>query len=635
MKPTIAEVSIPISFARDDVFDYRVPDDAVDRVRVGTRVLVSFRYTVKTGYVTKIKDHSRYTSRLKTLLKVLDDHPLIDASLGSLADHLQRYYFCSQAQAMATVLPFRLKATKMTNTHMTPWSVDAARLVLTNEEEGHLRSIDKSKTTLFVRDEEGQSRWPLYSALVKRCLADGRSALVLAPTHEKADETKRLFDDAGLAPLIVSSTGARTKGFDTWQKAKQSPFCFMVGTRSAILAPVSRLGLVIIDEEDHFAYHQEQVPYYRAAQIARFRLTRDQGQLVLGSTAFSMETQTQNKDATQCITLPRLTPSPEIKIIDLQDEPQAYRRRRGVLAKTIEYRLADALDKKEKVFVYVPQKGFSTFLYCRKCRRAVACPHCSVSLRFSFQTKKMSCPLCTYKAPMQEICPTCQSSYVRYAGCGIEKVDNELARLFPRARIVLCEKGPIDPEAYDIMLSTTPPGEQDADRSVFDRTIIIGVDTLLGHLDFRSTEKAYQKLLRCESRTRREICLQTLLSDHYAMTFFKAHDTDGFLRAEGDQRREMRLPPAVRMAAILVRAQNETKAKQGADKIYRTIRKKTSLPQSDILKPVPVVPFKVRGHYRYHILMRYNELEPFRDILWKIIQNSASGATISLDPSIG
>jgi primosomal protein N' len=97
MKPIIAEVSIPISFARDDVFDYRVSEESAERVRIGTRVLVPFRTSVKTGYVTRIKDHSRYASRLKTILKVLDDHPLIDASLLSLADHLQQYYFCSQA----------------------------------------------------------------------------------------------------------------------------------------------------------------------------------------------------------------------------------------------------------------------------------------------------------------------------------------------------------------------------------------------------------------------------------------------------------------------------------------------------------------------------------------------------------
>ena len=635
MNKMILEVAVPVSFALNEQFDYLAPASC-QPVSVGCRVLVPFRSTVLLGYVIKIKKKSAFEKKLKPIIKNLDAVPLINEELLILAERIHQNYFCSLAEAISATLPIGLKkARKDTSEIKELAGQDIVPFDFINKENEFLSDKNVHAPLILLHDLSNQERWTLYSTIIKKTLNANKSVIFLVPDHGKIDFALKELG-LSLVPFVITSGETPSSSLQTWQEIKRKSFSFVIGTRSAVFAPVNNLGAIIIEEEEHFAYRQDQVPHYRALDMALLRRDMHNAQLALGSFMPSLDTYStiQHLRAYYWKIEPKI-PQAMVRLIDMRQE-FGFKGREKAISKILEYRLAHVLEKKEKILIYVNQKGFSTFLYCRRCKKTQTCPDCSSSLRYHFKQQSVSCPTCSYQAKSFDICPECKSAYVKYSGYGVEKVESELLRLFPSLKIFTYEKGSHPPDSYDIMLVTQQFLEDPTwGTYAFDMVAVTACDQMLGHFDFRSTERAFAKLLKLFFLARSEFCLQTHLVNHPALNFLSKNDVDGFLKDELNQRKELNLPPFAQMAMVMVRSPNQVKTEEVAQTFYKKLKSRR-LPKKcfELSEPVAMTPLRVRGNFRYQILIKYRDLEPLKKNILKLIKTRPKGSIVTFDPSV-
>ncbi len=271
MSAKIAEVAIPISIALNEQFDYLIPDDLLSSVCVGSRVLVPFRSSRVIGYVIGLKKHSAFENKLRPVLKSLDSKPVLDSDLMELAYEIHDRYFCSLADALATVVPSGLKNFKKTLEEPEEVSKqDIPLLDLSKDDLSFINQKELKKTVVLIHDLSNKRRWDVYSALIKKTLNEKKSVIFLVPDHQKINSSLNQLN-LNVAPYTISSNISRKESAKIQAAIKLADFSFVAGTRSAIFAPVRNLGLIILEEEDHFAYRQDQVPHYRCSGMAFFR----------------------------------------------------------------------------------------------------------------------------------------------------------------------------------------------------------------------------------------------------------------------------------------------------------------------------------------------------------------------------
>lgn len=635
MKKRIAEVAIPISIALNEVFDYLLPQDCQSPIEVGCRVVVPFRNFSVMGYVIRLKNSSPYEKKLKTILRNLDSQPALNLELFDLADMLRKRYFCSLADAIHTVMPSGLKNSRKPLGEF-PKEIHNDGLVLSlspQEQESLTRKeLREPLVLVLVHDITEKEKWRIYSALIKQALIQKKSVIFLVPDHQKISRALGYLD-IGIKSSILSSNVKTSDSINTWMTIKNSDFSFVIGTRSAVFAPVNNLGLIIIDEEDHFAYRQDQVPHYRTAQVAFERTKRHSASLVLGSFTPSLETIAWIKsDNGQYLRLGEINKNAIIKLIDMRQE-RGFKARDRIISGILEHRIADCLERKVKMLIFANKKGFSTFLYCKKCKTIQTCPRCSTSLVYNFKDKSVCCPKCPYTQKAIDLCPACRSAYVKYFGYGIEKVESELLRLFPSAKIAPYAAGKV--AAYDIMLATQGLLEDASwDQFAFDTVAVLSCEQMLGHVDFRSTEKTFAKLIRLLFLAKIEFLIQSRVLENNALICLQRRDIDAFYQNELKQRQEFDLPPATEIAALIVRSGKQNKALEGAQEIFRTLKKKAARqPGIQIFEPSASMPLKVRGNYRYQILIKYKQLEPVSKALRFVLEKRSHNLIVTFDPT--
>ena len=644
MSAKIAEVAIPISIALNEQFDYSVPDSLQPSVDVGCRVLVPFRSSVILGYVIKLKRRSSFESKLRPIIKNLDPVPILDKDLLALAYKIHNDYFCSLADAIQVVVPSGLrKIEKSIPLTEGPLIQDIPFFEFTKEELTLLGQKELEKPVILIHDLSNEKRWMVYSALIKKTLNSKRSVIFLVPDHQKINPSL-IFLRLNIKPYVISSRIKAQDSLKTWMAIKTADLSFVVGTRSAVFAPVNNLGLIVLEEEEHFAYRQDQVPHYHAAKIAFHKAQKSKAKAVLGSFMPSLDSYVLSKEKTAgYLKFESNRERVPTRIIDMHQEYR-FKGREKIISKILEHRIADVLERKEKLLLFINKKGFSTFLYCQKCKKIQACPRCSSSLVYHFKEKVVSCPTCQYKIPTLEICPQCQSSYVKYLGFGLEKVESEILRLFPSVKIFTYNTGKTQTSSYDIMLATQKLLEDPYwGHYSFDTVGVLACEQMLGHVDFRSTEKAFARLMKLLFLTKGEMYLQTQVVENDALNFLSKYDPMGFLKHELSERKELHLPPVTQVATLMVRSKDQKKAYVAARTYYKRLKRILKKPTSEkgrlgqrffkILEPVASIPLKVRGNYRYLILIKYKKLDPIRKTLRAIIEERRRGIIATFDPS--
>ncbi len=486
--------------------------------------------------------------------------------------------------------------------------------------------------TFLLHGVTGSGKTEVYISLARKVLAEGSGVLILVPeialTPQLIERFRKRLSLANASEIAVlhsrMSLGERSSA---WRSLAEGRTKLAIGARSAVFAPVRDLKLIIVDEEHEATYKQfDKTPRYHARDAAIVRAAMLTAVAVLGSATPSVESYYNAREGKY--ELLRLTKRakqaalPNVKIVDLRTAENRRDFAKAKIALTPELREAMQLrlGRKEGIVLFQNRRGYSTYLECTTCGNAEMCPNCSVTLTYHRQKDQMRCHYCGYVVPKRKTCSTCGAETLRLGGTGTQRVEEDIAKAFPEAKIVRMDldttarKG-----AYQKILSSFASGEADillgtqmvAKGLDFPRVTLVGVisaDTSLNIPDFRSSERTFQLLTQVAGRAGRslelagEVLIQTLQPTNTAIDMAVRHDYDAFFESELKDREALHYPPFSRLILIEFRGLHEAATKQRAEEFATLFPEHASFYER--MGPAPPAIAKLRGEFRWHLIIK-------------------------------
>jgi primosomal protein N' (replication factor Y) len=602
-----------------------VPEEFRGKISAGARVLAPFGSQRKIGYVVKLAAKSGIR-QLKSILKLVDEIPILDKNMLQLAKELSEYYCCSWGEAIETALPMALRKGKAVELESRPCGV----------EPGDLSNI----TLAHSLDVFG--RWDkAYFGPVRDTLDKKKSVIILLPDKPAVLKAEKIIA-ANFACSIAVLSRNHPDELQAWLKIKQGKADIVIGTRSAIFAPLNNLGLIIIDDEQAYGYKQDQMPHYHAREAAVMRAHIEKAKLILGSAMPSLESfYLSEKGSIAYQFIPRPKAFPEIKICDMKGLPIISSKKNIILSKYLADSIFEAIGQpvtaepgagreKVKVLLFLDRLGFATTAFCFGCGKILKCQRCNINLVFHYDENILRCHYCGFKMPPPNLCPTCNAGYIRYTGAGTEKIESELARLFPQAQVKrLGSQDNINIDEADIFIST-----QSIIRGAslnFGLIGVLGIDNSLNHVDFRAGEKAFDVLCGLAGLTDKKMVIQTSLPQHFVFLALLNKNHELFYKEELKQRKELDFPPYRHFALIKLRGSKEDKVASVSSALFN----KFNTQQDKTIEFVsvnPSYPSKLRGNFCWQILARSKSAQKLSGFLKKNLKNfSHSGIIITVD----
>jgi primosomal protein N' (replication factor Y) len=416
----------------------------------------------------------------------------------------------------------------------------------------------------------------------------------------------------------------------------------VVGTRSAVFAPVNDLALIIVDEEHDSSYKQEETPRYHARDVAVVRAKMANAVVVLGSATPSLESYfNARKSKYALIELPdrvEKRPLPEVEIVDMRLEFQETGHEQ-VISRKLAAEIKDRMDRKEQVMVLLNRRGYSPVVLCRTCGKKLECENCAIALTHHKREHKMVCHYCGHTAPVPKVCVHCGSEYVYFLGTGSEKLEELLHGMFPQARIARLDRDTVrGHEDFERTLSGLNEGELDLlvgtqmiakGHDIHGVTLVgvVGADVALGLPDFRAAERTFQLLTQVAGRAGRgqspgKVILQTFFQDHYAVQYAAHHDFIGFYEKELQFRSWMHYPPYSALANVLVRSNKLDDALLWSGKLGNWFNQ-TRHEGVRVLGPAPAPIVRLKRDYRYHFVLKSPSREKLNTTLRAMLAHAA------------
>ncbi|HET9833735.1 MAG TPA: primosomal protein N' [Vicinamibacterales bacterium] len=531
-----------------------------------------------------------------------------------------------------------------------PFDVAAARDVdvdltrpLTREQESavtRLRAFVEAGRfkVALLHGVTGSGKTEIYLR-VALCVRDaGRRTLLLVPEIALTPVVTSLFREAFGNRVAIQHSGLSDgERHDQWQRIRHGEVDVVVGTRSAVFAPIQDVGAIIVDEEHDGSYKQEESPRYNGRDVAIVRAQRAEALVVLGSATPSMESyHNAMSDRYERIVLERRVldrPLAAVSVVDMRDE-YADRGPDVVISRALSDALTLRLERHEQALVLLNRRGFATAIFCRQCAGTMDCPNCSVSLVVHGEgpSRRARCHYCNYTMRVPPACPKCAGPYLEQAGFGTERVEAEVKRVAPNARVARLDRDAIRRKgALTSILSRFRSGEIDvlvgtqmiAKGHDFPRVTLVGVvsaDVGLGLADFRASERTFQLLTQVVGRAGRgdepgEAIVQTIYPDHYSIQLAREQNYRAFFDKEIDFRRKMRYPPLVAMINTIVRARTFGGAMDDAGDLVQRLRQRADEAGLRILGPAPAPLGKLRGEYRTQVLIKGTNRRAMREAL--------------------
>jgi primosomal protein N' (replication factor Y) len=508
--------------------------------------------------------------------------------------------------------------------------------------------------TILLRGVTGSGKTELYLRLARLVVQSRRRVLVLVPeialTPSVAGVFRARFGDRVAIQHSGLSAGER---HDQWQRIRRGDVEVVVGTRSAIFAPVENLGLIVVDEEHDGSYKQDEVPRYHGRDLAVLRGKMEQALVVLGSATPSLET-AANARSGRYDTI-RLTqrihnrPLAAVRIVDMRRE-YAARGADVALSETLLQAIEDRLGKGEQALVLLNRRGFATVVFCRDCGASLECPHCSVTLTFHRAVRRLRCHYCNYATPVPPKCGACGGTYLEQSGFGTERLENDLRARFPDATVARVDRDSIRRRgALARILQDVARGRIDilvgtqmiAKGHDFPAVTLVGVvsaDVGLGLADFRSAERTFQLLTQVVGRAGRgdtpgEALIQTLHPDHYSIRAAAAQDYDPFFEREIEFRRHLHYPPETALINVVVKGRTLDAAMTDAHDLVR--RTRVHGPEGKVIGPAPAAVSKIKDEYRAQFFIKGRQRKPMRLALTRALDERADlkrKTSIDVDP---
>ena len=510
---------------------------------------------------------------------------------------------------------------------------------------GCLREKVESKkyAGMLLHGVTGSGKTAVYLAGMRSVLDSGRSAILLVPeiglTPAVAADLHQIFGEE--VAILHSSLSDRERA-EQWHRIRRGEARMVVGTRSAVFAPVQDLALIIVDEEHDASYKQEETPRYHARDLAVMRAKMSDAVVVLGSATPSLESYfNAKKNKYVLIELPdrvERRPLPEVEIVDMRLEFQETGREQ-VISRKLAEEIQQRLDRKEQVMVLLNRRGYSPVVFCRACGKKLECKNCAIALTHHKREHKMVCHYCGYTAPVPKSCVHCGSEYVYFLGTGSEKLEELLHGMFPQARIARLDRDTVrGHEDFERALNALNEGELDLivgtqmiakGHDIHGVTLVgvVGADVALGLPDFRAAERTFQLLTQVAGRAGRgqspgKVILQTCFQDHYAVQYAARHDFIGFYEKELRFRSWMHYPPYSALANVLVRSRSLDDALKWAGWLGNWFEH-TRQEGVRVLGPAAAPILRLKQDYRYHFVLKSPSREKLNRTLRAMLAHAA------------
>jgi primosomal protein N' (replication factor Y) (superfamily II helicase) len=541
---------------------------------------------------------------------------------------------------------------------------DAEVFTLTNAQTLALQSIEKrlrekAFATLLLHGVTGSGKTEIYIRAMQAALDLNRGAMMLVPEIALTPIlSRRLRAHFGGHIAIFHSSLSKGERFDEWSRLRSGEARVVLGTRSAVFAPVQNLGVIIIDEEQDSSYRQEESPFYHARDTAIVRSQKESAVVLLGSATPSLESfHNAQSGKYEYLHLPERVANRPMAVAEMIDMREVFARHKkpAVFSDELLTAINQTHARKEQTIILLNRRGYSSFILCRSCGESINCRNCDVSLTYHQTDRTLVCHYCNHhqRAPTQ--CPTCASKYIYYVGEGTEQIEELLRKRFPTTRI-----GRIDRDTksrrhqFEKTLLDFAKGELDllvgtqmlAKGHDFPNVTLVGVvsvDAGLALPDFRAAERTFQLITQVAGRAGRgdlagRVLIQTYHPDHYALRHACAQDYRGFYDEEIRHRRNHGYPPFVALALLLVRHKDAARANAVAHQLRNALVEANRDHACRILGPAPAPFARLRGEHRMQLLIKSRSRKQMRAVIDSALQtvekagNDLRSVTVEIDP---
>lgn len=710
----------------DRPYDYLVPQEFAEIIKVGMRVYVPFGKGNRRseGIVLALSDHSDY-DKVKPLLAVIDDEPVLSAEMVKLALFMRNRFFCTVYDAVKSMLPAGLWLGDEGSVRVSDKTIEMARLCVptgdaaqiveqkrrkapaqanllemlcsfealsvadllrhTGASRQSLKALVKAeyvelyKREVFRRPEiyvgelaplpvlseaqesvfrqleellsagearaallhgvTGSGKTSVYIHLISRCLETGHGALLLVPEIALTPQMIKTFSSHfGDEIAVLHSRLSPGERYDEWKRVKRGKAHVVIGTRSAVFAPVENLGLIIIDEEQEESYKSDNAPRYNARDIARYRCAHAECLMLLGSATPDITTrynaQIGRYKYLRLDTRYNAMKLPDVRIVDMKRELR--RGNGGNISSVLRDELAANIDKGEQSILFLNRRGTNKLISCGECGYTYKCPRCSVSLTYHSSNKRLMCHYCGYSQWVDDSCPDC-GGQLNYIGAGTQAIVEELQQLFPDKEILRVDTDSVAPVGSHELLferfkNENIPimvGTQMVTKGLnFENVTLVGVisaDQSLYAGDYRASERTFDLITQVVGRSGRgakpgRALIQTFTPDNETIMQAAKQDYEDFYRAEIEMRKMHALPPFAQLYAVTASGTDE-------EQVVNTCRYIRSFFDTMlrgeagcvVLGPTPLAVVRVNNRYRYRVNIRCAESRRIRELLERIV----------------
>ncbi|HEV7475546.1 MAG TPA: primosomal protein N' [Pyrinomonadaceae bacterium] len=482
----------------------------------------------------------------------------------------------------------------------------------------------------------GSGKTEVYIRAMRVALGLGRSALMLVPEIALTPVfSRRLKMHFGDRVAIFHSSLSRGERFDEWTRVRNGDARIVIGTRSAVFAPIKDLGLVIVDEEHESTYRQQDSPHYNGRDTAIVRAQKESAVVILGSATPSLESfHNASTGKYQYLQMPNRLHNRPLAVAEMIDMRAVFARHQKpkIFSDELLQAIAETHEKHEQSIILLNRRGYSSFVLCRSCGESVQCPNCDVALTYHRSERLIICHYCNHRERAPQQCPACAGKFIYYVGEGTQQIEEQLKTLFPALRIARIDRDTASRRgAFENSLFEFGRGEIDllvgtqilAKGHDFPNVTLVGVvsvDAGMALPDFRAAERTFQLLTQVAGRAGRgrrpgKVLIQTYHPYHYALRHASAQDYSGFYQEEIRHRQNHTYPPFVALASLLVHGPDLVRVRSDALELRQELDRANTDRAVRILGPAPAPLARLKGEFRVQLLMKCRNRRELRRII--------------------
>jgi len=616
----------------DNLFTYLCEDD---KVKVGDKVFVPFAKgnRIREAYVFQVADQlPEVIKGIKTIEGIDPDISLSEEAVATCV-WMRRQYLCRYIDTIKCFTPAGTSSKR--GKIRTPYKeaigeVSTARN-LTDEQRHAVETIqpsliDREHKVFLIHGVTSSGKTEIYMQVIEACISEGRTAIMLVPEISLTPQTiDRFIGRFGAEQIaVLHSKLSMGERYDEWMRIKKGEVKIVIGARSAVFAPLTNIGVIVLDEEHETTYKSDMTPKYDTIEVAGRRAKKNRAIVLLGSATPSLVSayKAEQGEYQKILLTERFnkTPLPTVEIIDMREELKNGNK--SIFSVSLYQEMKKNLEEKRQVILFLNRRGYSTFVSCRSCGYVMKCKDCGISLTFHKARNEAICHFCGCRERIPSICPVCAGKYIKHFGTGTEKVEEATREIFPEYTVdrldldTITKKGSIDKilnsfrKGKTNILIGTQLVAKGLDFSNVGLVGIVSADISLNVPDFRSTERTFQLITQAAGRAGRgestgKVLIQTYSPDHYSILAAADHDYEAFYRAETRIRKQIGYPPFSDLIQIILSSEKEQEALERCRQVAADfIANAGKSEERYVFGPQAAPMNKIKGIYRYQLLIK-------------------------------